>query len=327
MRRSRSERESEKVPRGASPHRTATPAMTQPLLDLQALAGNEVVNRLVDRHIQAKLVVGAGNDPAELQADRVADAVVQRLGQGGNDAVGPTPAAEAPPEVGADGGEVTAATERAITAAPGGSPLPAPVRRAMENALGADLGGVRIHTDARARGLNQRLQSRAFTLGSNIFFRDAGPDMTSSGGQHLLAHELAHTIQQGASPERGCAIQRAFGLELEVPVGHEIVGDPVPVGYEIVGDPVPVAALGRPPALEAAAAPAPDAAAGRGDDRVAGDLPGGPGPRRAGGEHGGGEVRHLQVNYDVPLRALAVGEAADERWRPRASRRPPRCWR
>ncbi len=38
--------------------------MTQPLLELQGLAGNEVVNRLVERQIQAKLAVGARNDLA-----------------------------------------------------------------------------------------------------------------------------------------------------------------------------------------------------------------------------------------------------------------------
>ncbi len=55
-------------------------AQAQPLIELQAMAGNEVVNRLLDGHIQTKPVVGPVDDPAELQADRVAQAMLQRLG-------------------------------------------------------------------------------------------------------------------------------------------------------------------------------------------------------------------------------------------------------
>ena len=57
-----------------------TGAQAQPLIELQAMAGNEVVNRLLDGHIQTKPVVGPVDDPAELQADRVAQAMLQRLG-------------------------------------------------------------------------------------------------------------------------------------------------------------------------------------------------------------------------------------------------------
>jgi hypothetical protein len=146
MRRSRSEKNPEAVRRATAPPIPA-PDEAQPLAELQSSAGNQVVNHLVDRHIQTKLVVGTADDPVERQAERVADAVLQRLGHGADTEAGSTPETDAPVEVGAAGGEVPAATERAIAASPrDGFPLSPPVRRAMEDpgvarscpALGAD---------------------------------------------------------------------------------------------------------------------------------------------------------------------------------------------
>ncbi len=57
---------------------------------------------------------------------------------------------------------------------------------------------VRIHTGPRATELNHRIQAQAFTLGSDVFFRDGEPSASSSGTR-LLAHELTHTIQQGGA--------------------------------------------------------------------------------------------------------------------------------
>jgi hypothetical protein len=44
------------------------------------------------------------------------------------------------------------------------------------------------------------MAARAFTVGRDVYFRDGMPDTASTGGMRLLAHELAHTVQQGASP-------------------------------------------------------------------------------------------------------------------------------
>src|SRR4051812_23094962 len=147
MRRARSQPEKDKEPQGAAtPTMATSQGQAGPLAELQANAGNEVVNRLVDAHSETNV------------------------------------------EVGAAGGEVTAATEAAITTSAGsGSPLPSGVRRAMEGAFGADFGAIRIHAGADASELNERLQSQAFTAGTDIFFRDGEPDMTSSSGQQLLA--------------------------------------------------------------------------------------------------------------------------------------------
>src|SRR5690606_25863716 len=81
----------------------------------------------------------------------------------------------------------------------GGQAMPDDVRSNMESGFGADFGNVRIHTDSNADNLSRSIQATAFTTGSDIFFKQGAYDPNSSSGQELLAHELTHTIQQGAS--------------------------------------------------------------------------------------------------------------------------------
>lgn len=97
------------------------------------------------------------------------------------------------------GASPSAEVARQIRAAHGGgNPLPGPVREKMEAQFGARLDGVRIHTDAPAVLLSQALKAQAFTRGNDIFFNEGKFAPDSRSGQHLLAHELTHTIQQGA---------------------------------------------------------------------------------------------------------------------------------
>jgi hypothetical protein len=62
-----------------------------------------------------------------------------------------------------------------------------------------DFGNVNIHTGGDANHVNEAVQARAFTTGSDIFFRDGEYNPESSSGRELLAHELTHVVQQGAS--------------------------------------------------------------------------------------------------------------------------------
>jgi hypothetical protein len=78
----------------------------------------------------------------------------------------------------------------------GGQALGDGVRGSMEQAFGADFGGVKVHTDGEADSLNQSLQARAFTTGQDIFFRQGEYNPGSTQGQELLAHELTHVVQQ-----------------------------------------------------------------------------------------------------------------------------------
>jgi hypothetical protein len=105
------------------------------------------------------------------------------------------------------GGEVEADVEQAVTSArSGGTPLAGAVRRRMEDAFEADFSGVRLHSGPPASKLNEHFGAKAFTIGSDIFLRDGLPDTTSADGQRLLAHELTHTVQQGASAPRAARL-------------------------------------------------------------------------------------------------------------------------
>ncbi|MBW7880778.1 MAG: DUF4157 domain-containing protein [Anaerolineae bacterium] len=80
----------------------------------------------------------------------------------------------------------------------GGSYLDDSTRGKMEGAFGADFSGVRVHTGSQSDALNRSIGARAFTTGSDIFFKSGEYNPGSSDGQRLLAHELTHTVHQGA---------------------------------------------------------------------------------------------------------------------------------
>ncbi|QIA08473.1 eCIS core domain-containing protein [Draconibacterium halophilum] len=77
-----------------------------------------------------------------------------------------------------------------------GKPMDNPIQAEMESGFGADFSSVRIHDDSNAAKLNQQMGAKAFTNGKDIYFNDGNYNPASEEGKHLLAHELAHTIQQ-----------------------------------------------------------------------------------------------------------------------------------
>jgi hypothetical protein len=158
----------------------------------------------------AEFQVGPADDHYEREADATAARVVARLtAEGGSGGSG---AASAPSgavqrsavTVGAEGGPVGGDTaDRIASERGGGSALPGEVRSSMEGAFGgADFGGVRLHEGSEAGALNQSLGARAFTVGKDIFLGSSAPALDTPDGQHLLAHELTHTQQQGGSARR-----------------------------------------------------------------------------------------------------------------------------
>jgi Domain of unknown function (DUF4157) len=195
--------------------------------------------------VQAKLHVGSANDRLEHEADRVA----QRVGSAVPDAPPPMisglagvqraalPAMPGPerrredtakaPEaraqrdvapkgeavVGVEGGEVPPQVEASIAAlqrrpAPGLDPA---VRQRVESAVGSDLSGVRVHNDGAAAHAADALGARAFTVGRDMVFGRGQYDPGSSGGQKLIAHEAAHTVQQTGGSSRALRVQRKKG--------------------------------------------------------------------------------------------------------------------
>ncbi len=99
-----------------------------------------------------------------------------------------------------EGGALDGGIEQSIRRAKGGGQSLEPgVQRQMESGFGASFGGVRIHRDAMADKLTRSVQAKAFTTGKDIFFKRGEYNPGSRAGKELLAHELTHTVQQGAA--------------------------------------------------------------------------------------------------------------------------------
>jgi Domain of unknown function (DUF4157) len=94
-----------------------------------------------------------------------------------------------------------------------GQPLDVAIRSFMEPRLGHDFSGVRVHTNSQAAESARAVNALAYTVGSNVAFAEGHYQPATTAGQRLLAHELAHVVQQ----------QRAASA---VNAGSLIVGDP-----------------------------------------------------------------------------------------------------
>jgi hypothetical protein len=92
------------------------------------------------------------------------------------------------------GGDDPAAVQAELGA---GKPLEAGVQNRMENAFGKSFSHVRTHTDARATRLSAEQNARAFTAGEHVAFGSGEYRPGTVLGDALIAHELAHVVQQG----------------------------------------------------------------------------------------------------------------------------------
>ncbi len=100
----------------------------------------------------------------------------------------------------------------------------------MESRFGHDFAGVRVHTTTDAADAAQSVSARAFTVGGHVVFGAGQYAPQTEPGQRLLAHELAHTIQQGQSPPTNARstvaapLGRAAGPLLQREVGESSSG-------------------------------------------------------------------------------------------------------
>ena len=94
-----------------------------------------------------------------------------------------------------DANGVAADADVAIASASGGTgaPLPSTLQRKFEASLGADLSGVRVHTDASSASAADSVGARAYTIGRDIHFGAGHYDPSSVAGEHLLAHKYQLT--------------------------------------------------------------------------------------------------------------------------------------
>jgi hypothetical protein len=170
----------------------------------------------VTSRIQAKLEVGASDDPLEREADEMAHEALHVSTEAVDGVPGPEVTAvrsgSAPtgPETRqadeeetvrrysvSDKREMNDQTETRIASLSGkGSTLPDPVRGSMERGFGFDFSRVRIHTEPATAETAQALGAQAYTYESNIVFAPGRYSPETGAGRQLLAHELAHVVQQ-----------------------------------------------------------------------------------------------------------------------------------
>jgi hypothetical protein len=212
--------------------------------------------------IQRRLVVGAAHDPLEAEADRVADEVMRVLQRSSTDASVGTFASSHPtriarhaghgdhdhghghgPEVGMDGGNISGELASRIQSASGGAPLGGRTLARMESGFGASFADVRVHANSP---LPARVAADAFTTGTDIHFAPGLYAPGSRAGEHLLAHELTHVVQQGGAVARhvcdsACGHDRiqaptsVHDLDVGALMRHPIAEDitPADTGYTV----------------------------------------------------------------------------------------------
>src|SRR5579863_5788611 len=231
------ESRSQRTPAPSRPVAKARIGSEHPVLSLQSALGNQSVLRLMRARaagnregdgragaaltglnpvpaIQAKLAINQPGDEFEREADHISGQVMRmpeprhapcgcggtcaKCRGGGSDAkhsiqakrlpAGGTGAAVAPPIV-----------HQVLDSS--GQPLDPGTRGFMEQRFGHDFGRIRIHADTTAAQSAEAVQAQAYTTGAHIVFGAGRYAPSDAGGRLLLAHELVHTLQQGAAAD------------------------------------------------------------------------------------------------------------------------------
>lgn len=248
----------------------SAPQITYSLAAIRTFAEGEhhgdslhhLANKRLPFPLQAKLKVGAINDPLETEADRVAELVMrmpephapshsnnlksaasvanltgraagclQRKCDCGGTCddckIKDEDAQHAKVQMKATWPAITGGFEappivHEVLRSPG-RPLDAVARAFMEPRFGHDFSKVRVHTDATAAESARAVGARAYTVGSNVVFGAGEFAPGSRRGQRLLGHELTHVVQQVTNVLARNPNKTA--LEEAGKTGETIVGD------------------------------------------------------------------------------------------------------
>jgi hypothetical protein len=148
--------------------------------------------------VQAKLRIGSPNDEYEQQADRVAEQVMRTAEScAPRDALPVTPLAEREIEGTATSLAVPAIVNSVLSSP--GQPLDSGTGEFMKQRFGCDFSPLRVHADAQAAVSAQALHARAYTVGRDVVFGQGQYAPTTTDGKYLIAHEMAHVLQQNHS--------------------------------------------------------------------------------------------------------------------------------
>jgi Domain of unknown function (DUF4157) len=177
----------------------------QGVLSLQKSAGNTAVSQLIGRP--------SGNSFGRKSHGYASSAAVGLLGELGNgrlflpdaragieSAAGPIPqisaGSQAIGEALESGGTSGSTSRNSILAGHGGEPIHPTVRSEMESRFHQDFSKVRIHTGKHDAESAKAIKAKAYTIGGDIVFGENRYAPGTTDGNRLLAHELAHVVQQ-----------------------------------------------------------------------------------------------------------------------------------
>src|SRR5689334_12260471 len=150
--------------------------------------------------LQTKLQVGAVDDPLEREADEIADRVIGM----------PRPRGEQESPASSAAADLTPGVPEVMRGT--GQPLDPMTRSFFEPRFGRDLGAVRIYADQAAARSARALNALAYTVGSKVAFSGGNYAPGTNAGRRLLAHELAHVVQQTGHHQNGSGAVRTPGL-------------------------------------------------------------------------------------------------------------------
>lgn len=110
-------------------------------------------------------------------------------------------------------------TGAGVTPGGGGRPLSPAERASFEPSFGRDFSGVRVHADAEAAQAADDASANAFTVGNHIVFGAGRFKPETPQGRQLLAHELAHTVQQQGAAASGDGVMQRQPKEEKKGIG------------------------------------------------------------------------------------------------------------
>lgn len=200
-------------------------ASLNPVLELQQTIGNQAVLQLLrSGTIQAKLAINQPGDPAEQEADLVADQVmrmahprVQRACVGCTADSIPCPECKEERKVQRQehaAVKPTAVSDEFAARLGAGRQLEPDVRAFFEPRFGQDFGDVRVHADSQSDASARSVDALAFTVGRHVAFRAGHYSPWTQTGRRLLGHELAHVVQQGSAPHPSTIFRAATDFRI-----------------------------------------------------------------------------------------------------------------
>lgn len=212
-----------------------------PAFDLQRSVGNQAVASLFSSGaIQAKLRVSQPGDADEVEADRIAGQVVGN----GTPSLAASASGTIHRKCNCPGGAAScpACEEEEVEQAKGihrkpsqpsqgemsvrddflqslgpGQPLDHTTQKSMESKFGRNFEDVRVHTDTKAAESARSINARAYTAGRDVVFASQEYAPQSSRGRQLLAHELAHVVQQSRSAHTPALMRQTNDQKPPVP--------------------------------------------------------------------------------------------------------------